>query len=540
MYIILKWKAYKSETTRLFIYILSVLALSAIFVLIFAETESIGLSEFKTCSVKIDTVGEKLDVIINIFLIFVLITSYVMVKKQLGCCYGPVFYHLSKVVLAFLIGIILSRTISIFMWVWRFYYHDTSNIPVLLGSIFSIIGGFTVGLKRILHPKVKFTIKSYFSFFHSYQTAQPLIASEFEEQALQSILVKSIEVASDDISDMFEHLGHKIIIQILILLTLRFKSSEEKSGVILKEAFGQHRGASKKIIFTKDKYVELALLLNMPFIHLIYCTDVSLLEYEAGVFQIIRENSGIDSEILLNSLLTHENLKSLDGLENKGGKSNSFFFLSANDKLVIKTITNEERKVFLKFLPNYTKRILKHPESKLVRIFGLFQILPHNQDFIIMENVVVNKESCLIFDLKGSTVDRHIGGIDSSNPPNGVVLKDLNFKLYGEQLKVPNSRKIQKALKKDMDLLKNNNLMDYSMLVTIYPQAPETRYSISATNSLAIIDFFQQYTIQKSFEHFWKKQILRKSKGISAISPEKYFKRIKQFLKQIIIEAYFT
>ena len=539
MYIILRWKAYKSEQIRLIIYVLCVLVLSALTVLIFAETGSIGLSEFKTCSVKIDSIGEKLDVFVNLFLIIVLVTSYILVKKQLGCCYGPVFHHLTKVILAYIIGVILSRTVSIFMWVWRFYYHDTSNIPVLLGSIFSIFAGFTVGLKRILHPKVKSTIRSYFPIPYSDQTAQSLISSEFEGQALRSILGKSIEDASDDISDMFEHLGHKIIIQILILLTLRFKPSEELC-LTLKEAFDQHRGAPKKIFFTKDKYTELALQLNMPLIHLIFCCDVSLLEYEGGIFQVIRENSGIDSEVLLSSLLTSENLQSLNDLKNKGGKSNSFFFLSANDKLVIKTITAEERKVFLKFLPNYTKRILKHPESKLVRIFGLFQILPHNQDFIIMENAVVNKEDCLVFDLKGSTVNRHIGGLDSSNPPNGVVLKDLNFKLYGEQLKIPQSRKILKALKKDMNILRTNKLMDYSMLVTIYPQAPNTRYSISPTNSLAIIDFFQHYTVQKSLEHFWKKQILRKSKGISAISPDKYFKRIKGFLKQIITEAYST
>lgn len=536
----MRWKAYKSENIRLGIYVIVVFFISSLVVLIIYETQSFGVSELQTCLIGVDSFGEKFDFVLNFLLAAVLITSYILVRKQLGCCYGPVFHHLTKLVLNFLIGIIISRTILIIIWAKRSNDNAYSNLLILLGSIAAIFSYFIVGLKRLLHPKVIFKIKSLFSDQSSYNVSELIHTPENEEQVLRSILGKSVEDASDDISDMFDHLGHKIINQILVLLTLKFKSSKEPH-LSLKEAIDLYRGVSEKFEFTREMYISLGLELNMPHISIIYCSDVSLIEYEAGIFTIIRKNSEMDLELLLDSLLTHENLKSLANLKsNEGGKSNSFFFSSSNDKIVIKTITTEERKVFLRFLPNYAKRVTKHPESKLVRIFGLFQILPHNQDFIIMENVVLNRDECLIFDLKGSTVDRHVGGIDSSNPPNGVVLKDLNFKLYGDQIRVPKSRIIRKILKKDMNILRKNKLMDYSMLLTVYPQAPQSRYSISPTNSLAIIDFFQKYTIQKSLERFWKKNVLRKSKGISVLSPERYFERIKKYIKQIIIDAYFT
>lgn len=209
--------------------------------------------------------------------------------------------------------------------------------------------------------------------------------------------------------------------------------------------------------------------------------------------------------------------------------------MSSNQKIVIKTITAEERISFLKFLPKYSKRVVEHPESKLVRIIGLFQVLPHNQDFIIMENVIPNKDSCIIYDLKGSTVDRHVGGIDSENPPRGIVLKDVNFKRWGHSIQVQDPSEVIKHIVDDMKLLKKQKLMDYSILLGIYEDPKDlTRYFISNEHSICIIDFFQRYGVKKSLERFWKRYILRKTKGISAISSVRYFKRIVKYLESII------
>ena len=154
-----------------------------------------------------------------------------------------------------------------------------------------------------------------------------------------------------------------------------------------------------------------------------------------------------------------------------------------------------------------------------------------------MENAIPNKSKLIIFDLKGSTVDRHVGGFDSEDPPTGIVLKDLNLKRYGNKIIVDKRDEAIKILLDDVKVLRNSKLMDYSMLLSIRPQSDRpTRYSLGKNYSIAIIDFFQKYGFTKSVERVWKRYILRKTKGISAIPPIRYYKRIKKYIKDIIVD----
>ena len=156
-----------------------------------------------------------------------------------------------------------------------------------------------------------------------------------------------------------------------------------------------------------------------------------------------------------------------------------------------------------------------------------------------MENAVPCKQKCLIFDLKGSTVGRFVPGICSEDPPLGMVLKDLNFKLYGERIFIENREKIEKDLLDDMRLLRNNRLMDYSMIMGIYKDSDiQTRYSLGGGYSIAIIDFFQRYGFRKSAERIWKRYILRKNKGISVVSETKYYQRIKKYIRKIVSDPF--
>lgn len=151
-----------------------------------------------------------------------------------------------------------------------------------------------------------------------------------------------------------------------------------------------------------------------------------------------------------------------------------------------------------------------------------------------MENVLPNKSNCRIFDLKGSTVDRYISGFDPENLPCGVVFKDLNFEKYDKKILIDNPDQIIQDLLNDMKILRNCKLMDYSMILGIYNYNIDTKYSIGFNYSIAIIDFFQKYGVDKSLERTWKRYILRKNKGISSISSCRYYKRIKKYLYTII------
>jgi 1-phosphatidylinositol-4-phosphate 5-kinase len=50
------------------------------------------------------------------------------------------------------------------------------------------------------------------------------------------------------------------------------------------------------------------------------------------------------------------------------------FFLSADDKLLVKTIRKAEFDLLRRLLPAYYSHMLAHPNSLLVRVYGLYSI----------------------------------------------------------------------------------------------------------------------------------------------------------------------
>lgn len=517
-------------------YNISALLFSILIVVLYEQTDSLGLSELGTCFISIGSIGEKIDAAFNFFFLIAIWISYFMIRKQLGCCYGPAFHHLSKVILAVSITAFISRFVTSVLYFQNRDKENTSVTTKVVGCIATILWGMSVAITRMFHPKVFARVKEKCGYLEI-QTESLIEVDKEKEEILKSILHLTIDGASDDIADMFEHLGHKILVQILVLLTLRYRE-DKGHDLSLQEVLKEYAKTKEHKHYSMVYYSELSKELTMPFIEQIYCPDVSIIEYQKNIFHCIMRSSGFDTYILLESLLSYENIKALAQISNRGGKSNSFFYCSSNQKIVIKTITYEEKMSFLKFLPAYSRRVIENPGSKLVRIFGLFQVLPHKQDFIVMENAVPYMHNCLVFDLKGSTVDRHVPGVDSEDPPCGVLLKDLNFKRFGEKILIENSDDIKKDLIADMKLLKNNNLMDYSMLLAIYNDSDiRTKYSISPKHSIAIIDFFQRYGIKKNVERVWKRYILRKTKGISVISPKRYYIRIKHYLHKIMSDG---
>ena len=221
----------------------------------------------------------------------------------------------------------------------------------------------------------------------------------------------------------------------------------------------------------------------------------------------------------------------------EGGRSASFVFQTADQKFIIKTITKQERKLFLKkILLNYSQRIFSSETSKLARIFGAFELSGLKQNFIIMENILHQKESSFIFDLKGSKVDRKVKGIqDPKNPPTGVVLKDVNFSLLNYNLKLTTemNNEIAEVLIEDFEVLRKMGIMDYSVLLGICIECEKkvnlNRYSYINDDgfivSVGIIDFFQEYNLSKVGEKTVK-SVFNKSEDISSTNPDDYFTRI--------------
>ena len=157
------------------------------------------------------------------------------------------------------------------------------------------------------------------------------------------------------------------------------------------------------------------------------------------------------------------------------GRSGSFFFFSHDHKFIIKTMTKGELDLFLEMLPRLSEHHKKTPRSLLSKIFGVFTVKMKAVDpvhIMMMENTMRLKDPDqlkYVFDLKGSRVDRKVKGVTKPS----TTLKDINFLMATEAYKgfteqtFINKRILRAAVRADVEFLRSEGLMDYSLLLAI-------------------------------------------------------------------------
>ncbi|CEJ01879.1 Putative 1-phosphatidylinositol-4-phosphate 5-kinase [Rhizopus microsporus] len=190
--------------------------------------------------------------------------------------------------------------------------------------------------------------------------------------------------------------------------------------------------------------------------------DFKFKDYAPWVFRHLREKFGISltSKYILSEL-------------GSPGKSGSFFYYSRDYRFIIKTIHYTEHKFMRKILKEYYKHICDNPGTLLCRYYGLHRIkLPHGKKihFVVMSNVFPpNKDIHETYDLKGSTLGRFLPEEEIRKNPY-AVMKDLNWEKRQRKLQLgPLKRKLFiSQLVRDVTLLSQLNIMDYSLLVGVH------------------------------------------------------------------------
>ncbi|TFK67357.1 SAICAR synthase-like protein [Pluteus cervinus] len=198
--------------------------------------------------------------------------------------------------------------------------------------------------------------------------------------------------------------------------------------------------------------------------------DFKFKDYAPWVFRVLREDHfHLDPADYLLSLTAKYILSELGS----PGKSGSFFYFSRDYRFIIKTIHHAEHKFLLKILPRYYEHVKANPHTLLSRFYGLHRVkLPRGKKihFVIMNNLFPpHKDIHETYDLKGSTVGREYSEEKATLNPR-AVLKDLNWINRGKMLELgPEKRAlITEQLRRDAELLKEINVMDYSLLVGIH------------------------------------------------------------------------
>jgi 1-phosphatidylinositol-4-phosphate 5-kinase len=262
------------------------------------------------------------------------------------------------------------------------------------------------------------------------------------------------------------------------------------------------------------------------------------------------------------------------------GKSGSFFFFSHDKNFIIKTMTNSDLGAFKNLFKDYFKAVATRPNSLLARIYGIYTVKMEDVEpvhLILMGNTKRSNDKNIVnvFDLKGSFVNREV--VEKNLKPT-ATLKDINLMEICKQKILLNFREadikeIMESIDRDAELLRSQNLMDYSLLFAVEKNAAymklkggskisfstfsggtldeetdrviktgfqKNRHTFLSKSGkyiyhLAIIDYLQDFNLDKRLENALKTVINKEGAQISAIPPNPYCNRFVKFMRRYVI-----
>jgi len=255
------------------------------------------------------------------------------------------------------------------------------------------------------------------------------------------------------------------------------------------------------------------------------------------------------------------------------GRSGSFFYFSEDGEYIVKTLTTGEAKFLLQFLPHYTNYMSASPHSFVSKYCGLHAIQLYRTTlyFVVMQSVfLTNRVIHERYDLKGSWVDRRTKSYTKKHKKN-AIMKDMDLQRV-LRLSDEDRASFLAQIKRDSDFLRDNNIMDYSLLLGIHNTMqvfyiePESHPRRSIAEGvvvheppffqrndgglyaavmegpgiyfMGIIDILQEYNTAKKLERFFKIYFRCKHRdGISAIGPVPYGQRFVNFMHKITESA---
>ncbi|XP_052203296.1 phosphatidylinositol 4-phosphate 5-kinase 1-like [Diospyros lotus] len=189
-------------------------------------------------------------------------------------------------------------------------------------------------------------------------------------------------------------------------------------------------------------------------------------DYCPMVFRRLRELFQVDPADYMLAICGNDALRELSS----PGKSGSFFYLTQDDRFMIKTVKKSEVKVLIKMLSSYYRHVCQYENSLVTKFFGVHCVKPVGglkTRFIVMGNLFCSEYRIhRRFDLKGSshgrTTDKSEGEIDET-----TTLKDLDlnfvFRLQGDWF-----HELIQQIDRDCEFLEGERIMDYSLLVGIH------------------------------------------------------------------------
>ncbi|KAL8154340.1 hypothetical protein V2J09_012100 [Rumex salicifolius] len=193
-------------------------------------------------------------------------------------------------------------------------------------------------------------------------------------------------------------------------------------------------------------------------------------DYCPLVFRTLRKLFKVDAAEYMLSICGDDALRELSS----PGKSGSFFYLTHDDKYMIKTMKKAEVKVLLRMLPAYYNHFRTFDNTLVTKFYGLHCVkltgsAQKKVRFVIMGNLFcTNYTIHRRFDLKGSSHGRTTDKPEAEIDPN-TTLKDLDLN-YIFRLQKFWFQEFCRQVDRDCDFLEQERIMDYSLLVGLHFQ----------------------------------------------------------------------
>ncbi|CAL9757761.1 unnamed protein product [Musa acuminata subsp. burmannicoides] len=189
-------------------------------------------------------------------------------------------------------------------------------------------------------------------------------------------------------------------------------------------------------------------------------------DYCPMVFRHLRKLFSVDPAEYMVAICGNSALRELSS----PGKSGSFFFLTQDDRFMIKTVKKSEVKVLIRMLRSYYRHVCQYENSLVTRFYGVHCVKSNGGQkvrFIVMGNLFCSEYHIhRRFDLKGSshgrTTDKVEGEIDET-----TTLKDLDLN-FVFRLQTSWYMELLEQIKLDCEFLEKEGIMDYSLLVGVH------------------------------------------------------------------------
>ncbi|XP_022765988.1 phosphatidylinositol 4-phosphate 5-kinase 4-like isoform X2 [Durio zibethinus] len=191
-------------------------------------------------------------------------------------------------------------------------------------------------------------------------------------------------------------------------------------------------------------------------------------DYCPVVFRTLRKLFKVDPADYMISICGNDALRELSS----PGKSGSFFYLTDDDRYMIKTMKKSEVKVLLRMLSAYYHHVRSFENTLVIKYYGLHCVkltgpTQKKVRFVIMGNLLRSEYTVhRRFDLKGSSLGR-ITEKPESEIDDTTILKDLDLNFIFKLQKAW-FQEFSRQIDRDCEFLEQERTMDYSLLVGLH------------------------------------------------------------------------